>query len=133
MVILVTNITDRSLNDRTIQKSFDISEIYNEKRDIKEIIFLKPMPDKKLWELNNGTPIKEYEIAMDEKVAKIYKELANVLDPLLDNDDYIQFIVDSSILGFYILDVIKKFNVKEVFIAKDGELNRFQTCICEIE
>lgn len=133
MAILVTNITDESLTDKIIQNSFEISETYTGKRDIKEIIFLKPETEKKLWKLNSEIKIKEYKIAMDEKISKIYEEIANVLDSLFNKGEYIQIIVDSTILGFYILDIIKKFNVKEVFIAKAGELNIFKTCICEIE
>ncbi|MDR2966419.1 MAG: hypothetical protein LBU74_00525 [Methanobacteriaceae archaeon] len=132
MVILATNVTDESLNNKTITKSFEISENYTGKRDIKEIIFFKAKEKKKLWELTNNIPIKEYKIAMDEKTNDIYEGIANVLDPIFNKGDYIQVIVDTSILGFYILDVIKKFNVGEVFIAKDGELDKFQTCICEI-
>lgn len=133
MVILVTNITDESLNDKTIKKSFDISETYTGKRDIEKIIFLKPEAEKKLWKLNIESQIEEYKIAMDDKISDIYEEIANVIDPLFNKRDYIQVIVDSTILGFYILDVLKKFNIKEVFIAKGGELDKFKTCICEIE
>ncbi|MCL2115740.1 MAG: hypothetical protein FWH29_05920 [Methanobrevibacter sp.] len=133
MVILATNVTDESFNNETITKSFEISKNYTGKRDIKEIIFLKPEKVKKLWQLNNKIPVIKYDIALEDETEKIYEEIANVLDPLFDKRDYIQVIVDTSILGFYILDVIKKFNVKEVFIAKDGELERIQACICEIE
>jgi len=133
MVILATNIVDETLNDELILKSFEISKKYDGNSDISEIILLKPIPHEKLWELKNDIPIKEYPIAMDNEPSKIYEEIANVLDPLFDKKDYIQIIVDSSIFGFHILDVMKKFNVEEVFIIKNGAIDKFLTCICNIE
>ncbi len=130
MVILVTNITDNSLTEELIKESFDKSEEFKGKKDIKEIIFLKSKSKDVDWKLNK-IPIKTYEIDMDDEITIINKKIDDVLDPLFDEREYIQVIVDSSIFGFYMLDSMKKFNVKEVFIVKEKKLEKFQTCICE--
>lgn len=134
MTILITNITDKNLTDDIIKESFEKSRDHEISSKISRIISLKLSSDKELnWEVDIGEyiPVEKYVIDDIEDMELAIKEIDSIIDPLFEKGEYIQVIVDSSIFGFYILNSMKKFDVKEVFILNDGKLDRFQTCICD--
>lgn len=134
MTILITNITDNNLTKDIIKESFKKSEDHTISSKISKIISLRSSSDKELdqnLDISESIPIEKYVIDNIEDMEIAIKNINKIIDPLFEKKEYKQVIIDSSIFGFYILNSMKKFNVKEVFILNDGKLDRFQTCICD--
>lgn len=134
LTILLTNITDNSLSNDIIKESFEKLKDDKISSKISKIISLKLSSDKELnWNLDikESIPVEKYVIDNIEDMELAIKKIDSIIDPLFEKREYIQIIVDSNIFGFYILNSMKKFNVKEVFILNNGKLAEYQTCICE--
>lgn len=134
LTILLTTITDNSLSNDIIKESFEKLKDDKISSKISKIISLKLSSDKELnWNLDikESIPVEKYVIDNIEDMELAIKKIDSIIDPLFEKREYIQIIVDSNIFGFYILNSMKKFNVKEVFILNNGKLAEYQTCICE--
>lgn len=134
LTILLTNITDNSLTNDIIKESFEKIKDYKISSKISKIISLKLSSDKELnWNLDikESITVEKYEIDNIEDMELGIKKIDSIIDPLFEKREYIQVIVDSNIFGFYILNSMKKFNAKEVFILNNRKLAEYQTCICE--
>jgi hypothetical protein len=143
MVILLTNI--KNLNKNIINESVNqLNFNYNLKKleQIKEIVYLKDK-DLKNNDLDNKTidysnlkdiTINKSIISMDEDMETIYDKITSIIQNLIDKKEFINVIVDTSFLGYIILEIlIKKFNIVDVFILENGKLTKAHPCGCDAD
>ncbi len=63
---------------------------------------------------------------------EVYNNISQIIEDILDKKEFIDVIVDTTFLGYIILEIlIKKFDITNIFILKDGELEKAHPCRCK--
>lgn len=130
MIALLTNVHD--LNKNTINKSLEMLNQYdlNESNKIDEIFYLKEEPIKFNDDFNQIS-INTNIISMDKDMNDIYDEITNIIKDLIKKKDFINVVVDTSFLGYILLEIlIKKFDITDVFLFENGKLKKAHPCSC---
>jgi len=132
MTYLLTNIKDKSLTKEIIQESLDKVEPKINDTKIDNIIYISEDLENPEWKLENTPMIKYY---LDkEKVDDLYGELEFIMGNWIEEGKFTDIIVDDSFIAYAILEIaIKKFNITEVYMLKDGKLEKGHPCGCAPE
>ncbi|MDR2624437.1 MAG: hypothetical protein LBC39_07760 [Methanobrevibacter sp.] len=130
MVLVLTNVSD--LNKSMVNKSLKMLDQDNldELNEISEIFYLK----EKSIEFNtdfDNVSIDTIMISMDNVMDEVYNKVTMFIGDLIKRKDFINVVVDTSFLGYVILEVlIKKFDIVDVFLVENGELKKAHPCSC---
>jgi hypothetical protein len=130
VVLVLTNVSD--LNKSMVNKSLKMLDQDNldELNEISEIFYLK----EKSIEFNtdfDNVSIDTIMISMDNVMDEVYNKVTMFIGDLIKRKDFINVVVDTSFLGYVILEVlIKKFDIVDVFLVENGELKKAHPCSC---
>jgi len=135
MSILLTNISENTLNQDIIKESFiklrNPGQLKNE--EITEIFYLNENISKQKWDLKN-IKVNNFKIAMDEEMEEVYRNINRIIEDILDKKEFVNVIVDTSFLAYIILEIlIKNFNITDVFILENNKLKKAHPCGCDPE
>jgi hypothetical protein len=76
--------------------------------------------------------INKFIISMDDDMETIYDKITSIIQNLINKKEFINVIVDTSFLGYIILEIlIKKFNIIDVFILENEKLTKAHPCGCD--
>ena len=135
MSVILTNIRNNELNQNIINKSF--TKIKNHGQfnydELNEIFLLNEETSKQEWNFEN-IKVNKFLIAMDKDMEDVYENINNIIEDILEKKEFINVIVDTSFLGYIILEIlIKNFNISDVFILDGNQLNKAHPCGCGSE
>ena len=109
MSILLTNISENTLNQNIIKESFtklkNPGQLKNE--EITEIFYLNENISKQKWDFKN-IKVNNFKIAMDEEMEEVYRNINRIIENILDKKEFVNVIVDTSFLAYIILNPNKK-------------------------
>ena len=129
MVYLITNIKDKALTKEMIQESLDKIEHNINDLKIDNIIYISEDLENPEWNLEN-TPLIKYYLDK-EKIDDLYGELEFIMGSWIGDGEFTDIIVDTSFIAYAILEIaIKKFDITEVYMLKNGKLEKGHPCEC---
>ncbi|MDR3291236.1 MAG: hypothetical protein LBT10_03710 [Methanobrevibacter sp.] len=129
-MIIFTNIND--LNKNTVNESLNMLNQYNldKSNEIKEIIYLKEEPIEFNGDLKDIIVNSDI-IPINDDMNDTYSKITVIVKNLVGRKDFIDVIVDTSFLGYLLLEVfIKKFDITDVFLVENGKLKIAHPCSC---
>ncbi|MDR3222743.1 MAG: hypothetical protein LBT66_03250 [Methanobrevibacter sp.] len=129
-MIIFTNITD--LNKNTVNESLNMLNQHNldKSNEIKEIIYLKEEPIEFNGDLKDIS-INSNIIPINNDMDEIYNKITTIVKNLVDRKEFMDVIVDTSFLGYLLLEVlIKKFDITDVFLIENEKLKKAHPCSC---
>ena len=128
MPTLITNIKNSLLTDAIKLVSADEVILIDE---ISSSANINPKNDAKhpSYHLNfpGDVKIKFKPVALDDLKQAALK-LGEIVSDRFENGSEVFLALEGNLLGLQILEAVKKFNVKMVYVAQAGKLNEFQAC-----
>ena len=136
MSILLTNISEKSLDQNIINNSFiKLKDQYKlkENEEITEIFYLNEKISKDTKDFKN-IKVNNFKIDINKDTDNVYNEITQIIKDILDKKEFINVIVDTSFLAYIILEIlIKNFNITDVFILENNELKKAHPCGCQAD